>query len=107
MTDFGGWPTALHLSSKGHDVAIVDNLSRRKIEHELSSYSLTHIAPIKTRLNCWLQETGKKIDFHYLDISSDYNKLLQQIINFKPDTIVHFAEQRSAPYSMLSSEAKQ
>jgi len=104
---FCGWPTTLHLSSKGYEVLIVDNLSRRLIEHDLGSYSLTPIKNIQDRIKCWYTLTGKKIHFHCFDIAKEYDKLYQLFIEYKPDAIVHFAEQRSAPYSMLSVEKKQ
>ena len=100
---FCGWPTALHLSSKGHDVIIVDNLSRRNIDLELGANSLTPIASISTRLKAWNEVSGKTIDFLNIDISSDYFQLLELIKETKPDSIIHFAEQRAAPYSMKSS----
>jgi UDP-sulfoquinovose synthase len=103
---FCGWPTSLHLSHLGHDVAILDNLSRRKIDVDLEVDSLTPIAPIHTRLNAWEEVTGKKITFLNIDIARDYYPLLSFITQFKPDAIVHFAEQRSAPYSMKSERTK-
>jgi UDP-sulfoquinovose synthase len=103
---FCGWPTALYLSKQGHDVVIVDNLSRRKIDLELECWSLTPIQPIGTRLNAWKEITGKNIDFYNFDISKNYSQLLDLINVFKPDSIVHFAEQRAAPYSMKGSMGK-
>lgn len=103
---FCGWPTSLYLSQQGYDVTIVDNLSRRKIDIELEVQSLTPIRPIGQRLNAWQEITGKQIDFHNLDISEDYDALLSLINNIKPDSIIHFAEQRAAPYSMKSSKHK-
>lgn len=103
---FCGWPTSLYLSQQGYDVTIIDNLSRRKIDIELEIQSLTPIQPIGKRLKAWKEVTGKVIDFHYLDISQDYDALLNLINNIKPDSIVHFAEQRAAPYSMKSSKHK-
>ena len=103
---FCGWPTALHLSNCGHDVLIVDNLSRRKIDVELEVESLTPISPISVRLGAWEELTGKKIRFENIDVAQDYDKLLTLLRNFEPDAIVHFAEQRAAPYSMKSSTHK-
>lgn len=99
---FCGWPTSLHLSNLGHDVLIVDNLSRRKIDVELEVSSLTPIAPMSTRLSAWEERTGRVIGFENVDAAEEYDKLLTVIRNFEPDTIVHFAEQRAAPYSMKS-----
>jgi len=103
---FCGWPTALHLSASGYDVCIVDNLSRRKIDIELETNSLTPITPISQRLQTWQQLTNKKITFHNINVAKDYAALLQLIQTYRPHAIVHFAEQRSAPYSMLSSTHK-
>lgn len=100
---FCGWPTSLHLSKKGHDVTIIDNLSRRNIDNELESSSLTPISPIGTRITAWEEISGKKIDFLNIDIGKNYEKLLNVIKNKQAEVIVHFAEQRSAPYSMKSS----
>lgn len=103
---FCGWPTALHLSKVGHDVIIVDNLSRRKIDIELEVESLTPIAHMSTRLNAWSELTGKKISFYNIDVAHQYRVLLDLICNEKVDAIVHFAEQRAAPYSMKSAKEK-
>lgn len=100
---FCGWPTALHLSNRGHDVVIVDNLSRRKIDIELEVDSLTPIRPIGERLRAWKELTGKDVSFHRFTVGEDYFRLLTLIKDEKPDAIVHFAEQRAAPYSMKSS----
>lgn len=100
---FCGWPTTLHLSNKGHDIVIVDNFSRRKIDVELEVTSLTPISTMSARQNVWQDLTGKKIDFVNLDVSKNFQKLLDLILDYKPDAIVHFAEQRAAPYSMKSA----
>ena len=103
---FCGWPTALGLSAAGYEITILDNLSRRKIDVELECKSLTPIAPISKRLATWKEISGNTINFVNLDVSRQYNKLLNVIRNLKPIAIVHFAEQRSAPYSMKSSYHK-
>lgn len=100
---FCGWPTSLLLSSLGHDVIIVDNLSRRKIDVELEVSSLTPIQPISERLATWKELTGNTIRFANITLGVDYDRFLQLLIEEKPDAIVHFAEQRAAPYSMKSS----
>ncbi len=100
---FCGWPTSLHLSAQGHDVAIVDNLVRRNADIELEVDSLTPIAPIGTRLNAWRELTGNDIPFHRFDVAENYRVLLDLLRDYKPDAVVHFAEQRAAPYSMKSS----
>jgi len=103
---FCGWPTALHLSKLGHEVVIVDNLSRRNIDIELEVDSLTPIRPIGERLAAWKELTGKTIDFHRLNIGKDYQELVDLLQAEKPDAVVHFAEQRAAPYSMKSARHK-
>jgi len=103
---FCGWPTSLHLSNIGHDVIIVDNLSRRKIDIDLEVESLTPIKPLSERLAAWKEITGKTIKFCNIDVSQQYRELLDLIISEEVDAIVHFAEQRAAPYSMKSAKEK-
>ncbi|WP_418275964.1 phosphoadenylyl-sulfate reductase [Isoptericola jiangsuensis] len=103
---FCGWPTALHLSAIGHEVAIVDNLSRRNIDIELEVDSLTPIRAVGERLRAWTEITGRRIDFHNFDVAVNYHRLLSLLEDWRPDGIVHFAEQRAAPYSMKSSYHK-
>ncbi len=103
---FCGWPTALHLSARGHDIVIVDNLSRRAIDEELGAESLTPIRSIEERIAAWEEISGKRIDFARIDIAQDYEALLKLIGEYRPDSMVHFAEQRAAPYSMKSSAHK-
>lgn len=100
---FCGWPTALHLSNKGHDVVIVDNLSRRNIDNELEVGSLTPIRPMTVRLEAWKEVSGRTIKFMNFDVAEHYHRLLTLLEDFRPDAVVHFAEQRAAPYSMKSS----
>lgn len=103
---FCGWATALHLSGLGHEVVIVDNLSRRKIDVELEIESLTPISSISKRVKAWKEIFGTEIRFEVVDIAKQYQKLLDLIKAEKPEAIVHFAEQRAAPYSMKDSEHK-
>ena len=103
---FCGWPTALHLSSKGHEIAIVDNLSRRNIDNELECRSLTPLRTMGERLRVWKELTGKTIPFHNFNVARNYQRLLNLIGEWKPHAVVHFAEQRAAPYSMKSSYHK-
>ena len=103
---FCGWPTALHLSNKGHDVTIVDDLSRRKIDIELEVESLTPVKPVTTRIAAWKEVSGKDIRFENINVAKNYARLLHLLNEVKPDAIVHFAEQRAAPYSMKSSYHK-
>jgi UDP-sulfoquinovose synthase len=103
---FCGWPTSLHLSDLGHDVTIVDNLSRRKIDVDLEVESLTPIAPIGERLKVWKELTGKDIGFVHLDLAQEYDRLEDLFRDERPDAVVHFGEQRAAPYSMRDSSTK-
>src|ERR1700749_722998 len=103
---FCGWPTSLYLSDSGHDVTILDNLSRRKIDIELEVESLTPILPIGQRLRAWQEVSGREIGFVNVDIATEYDRLVDVLLDLRPDAIVHFAEQRAAPYSMRPSATK-
>ncbi len=103
---FCGWPTSLHLSDIGHDVTIVDNLSRRAIDIELEVESLTPIRPIGERIAVWHELTGKEIGFVRLDLAEEYDRFEALLREVQPDAIVHFGEQRAAPYSMRNIAAK-
>jgi len=103
---FCGWPTSLNLSEHGHEVTIVDNLSRREIDLELEVDSLTPIRPIGERIRVWKELTGNTIGFVHLDLAEEYDRFEQLLRDVRPDAIVHFGEQRAAPYSMRSSIAK-
>lgn len=103
---FCGWPTALHLSAKGWDVMIVDNLSRRNIDNELGVQSLTPITSIHDRIAAWHEVSGQTIAFENLTVGKDFERLVSLLQDWKPDSIVHFAEQRAAPYSMKSARHK-
>ncbi len=103
---FCGWPTSLHLSDLGHDVTIVDNLSRRKIDVELEVESLTPIRPIHERVRVWKELTANEIGFVQLDLAEEYDRLEALLLETRPDAIVHFGEQRSAPYSMRNATTK-
>jgi UDP-sulfoquinovose synthase len=95
-----GWATALYLSQKGHKVSIIDNFVRRLWDHELGAQTLTPIRPLTQRLMTWERYTGKSIDLFVGDLN-DYEFLRDSLESIEPDAIVHFAEQRSAPYSMI------
>ncbi len=103
---FCGWPCAVNLADSGHDVVIVDNLSRRKIDIDLGVESLTPIATIQERLRAWDQVGGRPMRFEQLDIAREYERFLELLRHERPETVVHFAEQRAAPYSMKSSATK-
>jgi UDP-sulfoquinovose synthase len=103
---FCGWPTSLYLSDQGHDVTILDNLSRRKIDVDLEVDSLTPIATIGERLRAWHEVSGREIGFYNIDLATEYDRLAALLVELAPDAIVHFAEQRAAPYSMRSEKTK-
>ena len=103
---FCGWPTALHLSARGQEVFIVDNLSRRNIDNELEASSLTPIRPIGERIAVWKELTGRTIEFQNFNVAEHYHRLLTLLEEWQPEAVVHFAEQRAAPYSMKSSYHK-
>jgi UDP-sulfoquinovose synthase len=103
---FCGWPTSLHLSACGHDVAIVDNFARRAADVELEAESLTPIQPLSTRIAAWRAMSGRELGFYELNVAKDYDAMLEVLDEFEPDAVVHFAEQRAAPYSMKSSKHK-
>jgi UDP-sulfoquinovose synthase len=98
-----GWPTALYLSKQGYEVAIIDNFSRRLWDHELGAMTLTPIRPLPERLRAWRRITGRTIEPFVGDIN-DYEFLGSVLQAFQPDAVVHFAEQRSAPYSMIDRQ---
>lgn len=103
---FCGWPTALYLSRHDYEVAIVDNLSRRNIDNELETDSLTPISSIGVRLSAWKNLTGHNISFFNFDVCEDYDLLRNFLSEWQPDAVIHFAEQRAAPYSMKSPRHK-
>lgn len=98
-----GWATALYLSNKGYEVGIIDSLVRRHWDRELGVDTLTPIAPIQKRIQRWQDLTGKSIDLYVGDITN-YDFLVRAMHAFEPGAIVHFGEQRSAPFSMIDRE---
>lgn len=96
-----GWATALYLSRQGHAISIVDSFARRQWDHELGAQPLTPIQPLTDRLRKWHELTGHRIEMFTGDIT-EYDFLSSVIQSIEPDAVVHFAEQRSAPYSMIS-----
>ncbi len=98
-----GWATTLYLSGKNHQLAIIDSLVRREWDQELGAQTLTPIRPLAQRLDVWRSVSGQSIDFFPGDVT-DYEFLSAALGAFQPDAVVHFAEQRSAPYSMIDRE---
>ena len=103
---FCGWPTSLHLSARGHDVVIVDNFARRDADIELETESLTPITTLDTRRATWRELTGQELGFCRLDVAQEYDELRELLAQLRPEAVVHFAEQRAAPYSMKSPRHK-
>ena len=95
-----GWPTALHLSALGHEVAVNDNFARRGYDVEMGVESLIPIATLDERLAAWAEVGGAQIKSYVGDLC-DPAFVHQMVRDFHPETIVHFAEQRAAPYSMI------
>ena len=95
-----GWPTALHLSEVGHDVAVADNFARRGYDFEMGVDSLVPIESLQARIAVWKELTGKSIGCYVGDLC-DADFTYEMVRDFAPDAIVHFAEQRAAPYSMV------
>ena len=98
-----GWATALYLSNRGYEVGILDNLVRRHWDNELGVQTLTPIAPIQQRIQRWKDLTGKSIDLFIGDITN-YEFVQKALHEFEPQAVVHFGEQRSAPFSMIDRE---
>jgi UDP-sulfoquinovose synthase len=95
-----GWPTALHLSACGHEVGIADNFARRRYDDELGVQSLVPIEPLAVRVRAWHEVSGRRLETFVGDLT-DAEFTHGMVRSFRPDAIVHFAEQRAAPYSMI------
>lgn len=99
-----GWPTAMHFSNRGDDVMIVDNLIKRAWEQECSAVPLWPVPPMHLRVRHWRELTGKTIHERVLDIAVNDRSLYQTLDEFQPEAIIHYAEQPSAPFSMISRQ---
>src|SRR5580704_11237262 len=95
-----GWPTAIHLSALGHEVGVSDNFARRGYDVEMGVESLVPIATMDERLAAWTEVSGKRLDWYEGDLI-DPKFVHEMIGDFRPEAIVHYAEQRAAPYSMI------
>ena len=102
---FCGWPTSLYLAKLGYKILIVDNLSRRKIDDELGTNSLTPIASIEERITV-AQKNNFNINFEKIDAAKEYHNFLKCVKKFKPSVIIQFGEQRAAPYSMIGDKER-
>lgn len=98
-----GWPTCLYFSQRGHEVIGVDNYFRRNAAAELDCESLIQTPNLMERAKIWEEKTGKRISVHIGDVTN-YDFLLSIFKKYNPDTVVHYAEQPSAPYSMMSRD---
>jgi UDP-sulfoquinovose synthase len=98
-----GWPTALHLSARGHDVGVVDSFARRQYDNEMGVDSLVPIRQLQRRVATWKEVSGHTIPPFIGDLT-DHVFVEQTMREFAPEAVVHFAEQRSAPYSMIDRE---
>jgi UDP-sulfoquinovose synthase len=96
-----GWPTAMRFSGKGNEVAVVDNFARRRWVEEVGGDSLTPIVPLEERIEAWREVSGKRITSYVGDLAED-TLAADVVIDFQPDTIIHYGEQPSAPWSMRS-----
>src|ERR1700730_8820392 len=92
-----GWAQSLYLSSKGHDIFIFDNLMRRHFDLEHNFSSLLPIVTLQERVKAWKEVSGRQIQFRIGD-TTDYEAIAAVFREFQPEAVVHFAEQRSAPY---------
>jgi len=98
-----GWPQSMYLSKQGHNVGIIDNLVRRAWDVEGGTHSLTPILPLPERVALWKKLTGRTIKAYVGDLQ-DYDFLVDAMARFRPEAMVHFGEQRSAPFSMIDRE---
>ncbi len=98
-----GWPTAMRFSARGHDVAVVDNFSRRRWHAQQGTESLLPIRTLEERIAAWKEVSGKEVASHVGSIE-DGEFLESVVVETKPEAIVHYGEQPSAPYSMASRE---
>ena len=103
---FIGWPATLRLSDLGHEITIVDNLSRRWIDTELGVQSLTPMDSIQERIRIWREVTGRQLNFELIDAATEYERLKAFFQTWQPQAVLHFAQQRAAPYSMKSDRHK-
>jgi UDP-sulfoquinovose synthase len=99
-----GWPTAMHFSNKGHDVAILDSMVKKYWEAEIGVEPLIPIRPLHMRVKKWNEVSGKTIKTYIGDISENHRFIYKVLNEFKPDAIIHYAEQPSAPFSMMDRE---
>jgi UDP-sulfoquinovose synthase len=95
-----GWPSAMYLSAQGHEVAVVDNFAKRRWQLELNVEPLLPIHTLQDRVAAWKEITGRTIEVIVADLRT-YELVANALTAFRPEAIVHYGEQPSAPYSML------
>jgi UDP-sulfoquinovose synthase len=95
-----GWPTAMYLSNRGHRVGVLDNFAKRRWEMELNVEPLIPILTLHDRVKAWKEATGRSVDLYVADLRN-YQVVRNVIEDFKPEAIIHYGEQPSAPYSMM------
>ena len=100
-----GWPTAMYFSARGHRVIAVDNGVKRTLEAQLGVVPLEPVGTLAERAKRWVELTGRTIEVVTGDIASEKDLLRDLFRSFSPDAIVHYAEQPSAPYSMIDCDA--
>ncbi|MEO6471188.1 MAG: NAD-dependent epimerase/dehydratase family protein, partial [Aeromicrobium sp.] len=98
-----GWPTAMHFSARGHDVAVVDNYLRRQMVNESGSDSLIPVLDLEQRVDAWNEVSGHTIEAHSFDLC-DFEPLDSLFKSFRPDAVVHYGQIPSAPYSMVDRQ---
>lgn len=99
-----GWPTAMHLSANGHEIAVVDNYLRRNLMRDEDVEPLYSVPNLLDRINIWKKRTGKNIVSFIGDLNQ-WDVISRIFRDFQPEAVIHYAEQPSAPYSMLRREA--
>jgi UDP-sulfoquinovose synthase len=99
-----GWPTAMYFSQKGHEVAVVDSLAKRYWEAEIGVEPLLPIRPLQTRVKRWQELTGRAIQLHIGDVALNHRFVYDVFERFRPECVIHYAEQPSAPFSMMDRE---
>ena len=95
-----GWPTAMALSQAGHSVHLVDNFAKRQWELEIGVRPLFPIPTLQERIRAWHEVTGLDIGLAVGDLT-DYGFVESVVRDVRPDTVIHYGEQPSAPYSMI------
>jgi UDP-sulfoquinovose synthase len=99
-----GWPTALRLSRHDHEVMIIDNYLRRSLCRDLDVEPLFPVPILAERVRLWREVSGKSVQFRICNCC-EYSSLLDVFQEFHPDAVIHYAEQPSAPFSMIDQKS--